>query len=64
MHVRYFAWFNTKTEKTNFIKTLNESRSEVEAINKLMSIYPELKMSEIAGVVNNFKNEINKNETK
>lgn len=64
MHVRYFAWFNTKTEKINFIKILNESRSEVEAINKLMSIYPELKMSEIAGVVNNFKNEINKNETK
>ena len=60
MRVKYFAWFETKHEKTEFIKLLNSCRSDVEAINKILQKYPELKMSEASGIVNNFKNELNK----
>jgi hypothetical protein len=60
MRIRYFAWFDSKAERTEFISILNNSRSEIDAINKLMNRFPELKMAEISGVVDNFKKEINK----
>lgn len=63
MRVRYFAWFDSKTEQTEFIKLLNESRTENEAINKVAQKYPDLRMSEIAGIVDNFKKQINNHET-
>ena len=63
MRVRYFAWFDSKSEQTEFIKLLNESRTESEAINKLAQKYPDLRMSEIAGIVDNFKKQINNHET-
>lgn len=63
MRVRYFAWFDSKSEQTEFIKLLNESRTENEAINKVAQKYPDLRMSEIAGIVDNFKKQINKHET-
>nr|DAX32589.1 MAG TPA: molybdopterin converting factor [Caudoviricetes sp.] len=63
MRVRYFAWFDSKSEQTEFIKLLNESRTESEAINKVAQKYPDLRMSEIAGIVDNFKKQINNHET-
>ena len=63
MRVRYFAWFDSKAEQTEFIKLLNESRTENEAINKVAQKYPDLRMSEIAGIVDIFKKQINKHET-
>lgn len=63
MRVRYFAWFDSKAEQTEFIKLLNESRTENEAINKVAQKYPNLRMSEIAGIVDNFKKQINNHET-
>lgn len=63
MRVRYFAWFDSKSEQTEFIKLLNESRTESEAINKVAQKYPDLRMSEIAGIVGNFKKQINNHET-
>lgn len=63
MRVRYFAWFDSKSEQTEFIKLLNESRTENEAINKVAQKYPDLRMSEIAGIVDNFKKQINNHET-
>ena len=63
MRVRYFAWFDSKSEQTEFIKLLNESRTESEAINKIAQKYPDLRMSEIAGIVDNFKKQINNHET-
>lgn len=63
MRVRYFAWFDSKAEQTEFIKLLNESRTENEAINKVAQKYPDLRMSEIAGIVDNFKKQINNHET-
>jgi molybdopterin converting factor small subunit len=63
MHVRYFAWFDSKAEQTEFIKLLNDSRTENEAINKVAQKYPDLRMSEIAGIVDNFKKQINNHET-
>ena len=63
MRVRYFAWFDSKAEQTEFIKLLNESRTENEAINKVAQKYPDLRLSEIAGIVDNFKKQINNHET-
>ena len=60
MQVRYFAWFETKHEKTEFIQLLNSCRSDVEAITKVMDKYPNLSVSQVNGIVDNFKNEINK----
>lgn len=60
MQVRYFAWFETKHEKTEFIKLLNSCRSEMEAIGKVMDKYTNLSMSQVHGIVDNFKKEINK----
>lgn len=60
MRIRYFAWFDSKAERTEFLSILNQSRSETEAISKLLDKYPDLKMSELSGIVDNFKKEINK----
>lgn len=60
MRIRYFAWFDSKAEKNEFIGLINSSRSDIEAIRKVMDKYPELKMAEAAGVVDNFKKELNK----
>lgn len=60
MQIRYFAWFETKHEKTEFIKLLNSCRSDIEAVNKVSERYPELSYSKVQGVVDNFKKEIGK----
>ena len=60
MRIRYFAWFDSKAERTEFISILNQSRSESEAISKLLDKYTDLSMSAISGVVSNFVKEINK----
>lgn len=60
MQIRYFAWFETKHEKTEFIKMLNSCHSDIEAIRLLMDKYPNFDMAQIRGIVDNFKNEINK----
>lgn len=60
MRIRYFAWFDSKAERTEFISLLNKSRSESEAISKLLDKYPDLSTSAISGVVSNFQKEINK----
>lgn len=60
MQVRYFAWFETKHEKTEFIELLNSCRSDVEAVNKVMDKYPHLTFAQVEGIVDNFKKEINK----
>ena len=57
MRIRYFAWFDSKAERTEFISILNQSRSESEAISKLLDKYPDLSMSAISGVVSNFVNQ-------
>lgn len=60
MQVKYFAWFESKHEKTEFINLLNSCRSDVEAINKVLQANPTLKTAEAAGIVDNFKKELNK----
>lgn len=59
MRVKYFAWFETKHEKTEFVNLIKSCRSDMEAIGKVMDKYPNLNMSEAAGIVDNFKKEIN-----
>ena len=39
---------------------LNESKSDIEAICKVMDKYPQLTMDQVSGIVDNFKKEINK----
>lgn len=63
MQIRYFAWFASNEEKREFIKILNSSRSDIEAISILSKKYPDFRQAELAGIVNNFKKELNKNET-
>ena len=53
MRVRYFAWFDSKHERTEFINLLRSAKSDI------MQKYPELTLSEVSGIVNNFKKEIN-----
>lgn len=60
MHVKYFAWFESKHERTEFINLLNSAKSDIDAVNKVMQKYPELSLSEVSGIVNNFQKEINK----
>lgn len=60
MQVRYFAWFDNQTERKEFITLLNNCNSDIDAINKVSIKYPELSMSQIKGIVENFKKEINK----
>lgn len=59
MRVRYFAWFDSKRERTEFINLLRSAKSDIDAVNKVMQKYPELTLSEVSGIVNNFKKEIN-----
>lgn len=59
MRVRYFAWFETKHEKTEFINLIRSCRSDMEAVGKVMDKYPKLSITEAAGIVDNFKKEIN-----
>ena len=59
MRVRYFAWFDSKHESTEFINFLRSAKSDIDAVNKVMQKYPELTLSEVSGIVNNFKKEIN-----
>lgn len=60
MRVKYFAWFESKHEKTEFIKLIRSSKSDIDALNRVMSKYPEISLAEASGVVDNFKNEIDK----
>lgn len=39
---------------------LNESKSDIEAIGKVVDKYPQLTMDQVSGIVDNFKKEINK----
>lgn len=64
MRVKYFAWFNSREERREFISILNSSRTDIEAVSKLLKKYPEIRQAELAGVVDNFKKELNKNESK
>lgn len=59
MRVRYFAWFDSKHERAEFINLLRSAKSDIDAVNKVMQKYPELTLSEVSGIVNNFKKEIN-----
>lgn len=60
MEVRYFAWFDTKHEKTEFINLIRSCSSKTQAINKVLDKYPNLTMLEATGIVENFEKEINK----
>lgn len=58
--VPWWVWFDSRQEEREFKKTLNESKSDIEAIGKVMDKYPQLTMDQVSGIVDNFKKEINK----
>lgn len=61
MHVvPWWVWFDSRQEEREFKKMLNESKSDIEAICKVMDKYPQLTMDQVSGIVDNFKKEINK----
>lgn len=61
MRITYWAWFDSKSERTEFIKILNESPSKIEAIRRLSVKYPQYSLEKLNGVVENFNSELNKN---
>ena len=38
MRVRYFAWFDSKHERTEFINLLRSAKSDIDAVNKVSRI--------------------------
>lgn len=56
MQIKYYAYFESKGEKTEFINLLRNSRTDIEAINKISAKYPDLPLSKINGIIDNFKN--------
>lgn len=60
MQVRYFAWFDSKHERTEFLNLLRSCKSDIEATRKVLDKYPHLKLNEARGIVDNFKKEIDK----
>lgn len=58
--VPWWVWFDSRQEEREFKKMLNESKSDMEAISKVMDKYPQLTMDQVSGIVDNFKKEINK----
>ena len=58
--VPWWVWFDSKQEEREFKHMLNESKSDIEAIGKVMDKYPQLTMDQVSGIVDNFKKEIHK----
>lgn len=58
--VPWWVWFDSRQEEREFKKMLNESKSDIEVIGKVMDKYPQLTMDQVSGIVDNFKKEINK----
>ena len=58
--VPWWVWFDSRQEEREFKKMLNESKSDIEAIGKVVDKYPQLTMDQVSGIVDNFKKEINK----
>lgn len=58
--VPWWVWFDSRQEEREFKKMLNESKSDIEAIGKVMDKYSQLTMDQVSGIVDNFKKEINK----
>lgn len=63
MQIKYYAYFKSKGEKTEFINILRNSRNDIEAVNKILAKYPELSPSKVNGIIDNFKKYINNHET-
>ena len=42
--VPWWVWFDSRQEEREFKKMLNESKSDIEAIGKVMDKYPQLSM--------------------
>lgn len=62
MQIKYYAYFESKGEKTEFINILRNSRNDIEAVNKILAKYPELSPSKVNGIIDNFKKYINNHE--
>ena len=58
--VPWWVWFDSRQEEREFKKMLNESKSDIEAIGKVMDKYPQITMDQVSGIVDNFKKEIKK----
>lgn len=58
--VPWWVWFDSKQEEREFKQILNSSKSDIEAIDKVLDKYPNLTLDQASGIVDNFKKEINK----
>ena len=58
--VPWWVWFDSEQEEREFKQMLNSSKSDIEAIDKVLDKYPNLTLDQASGIVDNFKKEINK----
>ena len=63
MQIKYYAYFDTKGEKTEFINILRNCKNDIEAINALSRKYPAIPLTKLNGIIENFKKYINNHET-
>lgn len=64
MQIRKWVYFETKNEKTEFIRIIQSSRTDIEAIQKISDKYPEISLFDIEDAVKNFIKELGKEANK
>lgn len=60
MQIKKWVYFDTQNEKTEFIRLLRSSNTEIEAIQKVSDKYPDMSLYDIEDAVKNFIKEIGK----
>lgn len=57
--VKWWVYFDSKAESTKFKNLIRESKSDIAAISKITTEFPELDLEQARCLVDNFKKEIN-----
>lgn len=60
MQIKKWVYFETQNEKTEFIKLIRSSSTEIEAIQKVSDKYPNMSLYDVQDAVKNFIKELGK----
>lgn len=60
MQIKKWVYFETQNEKTEFIKLIRSSNTEIEAIQKVSDKYPNMSLYDVQDAVKNFIKELGK----
>lgn len=58
--VKWWVYFDSNAEATKFKNLIRESETDIAAISKVMTEFPQLDLEQARCLVDNFKKEINK----